>query len=73
MSGEQRKSGKASASTEASAGGEEKHDKHTGDGNSTGATLQAPLVKSDASLRVSANAQVSNELLQNKRFCFAPD
>ncbi len=47
MNGEQRKHAKSSASIERTAGqhDEEKHDKQTGQGNNTGTTMQAPLVR----------------------------
>ncbi len=70
MNCKQRKHAKASASLERSADGEETHDKQTRDGDHTGVTLRAPVVRLDASMRPLADAQVSNELLQKEDVFF---
>ena len=65
MSGEQRKYAKSGASTDRTAAQhDEETNRQTEEGNTTGATVHAPLVRFDTSLRASAKSQVSNEMLR---------
>jgi hypothetical protein len=65
MNGDKRKHEKDGAMTK-SAGEEKKQDNLTREGVHADTTLRAPLVRFDASMRASANAQASDKLLPKK-------